>query len=251
MRLLLTGLSGTLAPKLAQAAVACGHDVLGWARDAVDLNDAAAVDAYVQGCKPQAIAHLALGPVAWAKRLALHAAAHQIPLLVTSSAMVFERDGPHHTDDQPAASDGYGRCKIEVEEAVRAACPRVCVARLGWQIHGDAQGNNMLAHLDRMHAQQGHIGASRLWRPACSFMDDTADALLTLLCEQASGVVHLDSNARDGHAFDEIVRALAVFYGRTHWRVRPDQSYRHDQRLLGGEARMPGLRKRLANLGKP
>jgi dTDP-4-dehydrorhamnose reductase len=249
MRLLVTGLSGTLAPKLARAAAAAGHDVFGWGRDAVDLNDFGAVDTHVQGCKPQAIAHLALGPVAWAERLALHAAASDVPLIVASTAMVFEPDGPHHPDDRPATSDSYGRYKIEVERVVRDACPSACVARLGWQIHGDAQGNNMLAHLDRMQAQHGHIDASRLWRPACSFMDDTARALLTLLDERASGIVHLDSNARDARTFDEIARALAIVCGRTHWRVRADESYRHDQRLLGHEARMPALAERLVGLG--
>jgi dTDP-4-dehydrorhamnose reductase len=250
MKLLLTGLSGTLAPKLLPAAAAAGHEVVGWHRDAVALEDAAAVEAHLHSLRPQAIAHLALGPVAWAQHLASHAAAHDLPLVVTSSAMVFEPDGPHRPHDPPTAHDGYGRYKAEVESAVLAACPSACIARLGWQIHADGQGNNMVAHLDRMQAQHGRIDASRLWRPACSFMDDSAHALLALLAERAHGVVHLDSNAQEGHRFDAIVRALAAHCGRAHWHVHADESYRHDQRLIGNESRMPTLSLRLPGLAQ-
>ena len=41
MRLLITGLNGTLAPRLAQAARLAGCEVIGWDRAAVDPDDEA------------------------------------------------------------------------------------------------------------------------------------------------------------------------------------------------------------------
>jgi dTDP-4-dehydrorhamnose reductase len=103
----------------------------------------------------------------------------------------------------------------------------------------------MLAHLDQWQAREGCVGASRLWRPACSFMDDTAQALLDLLQRRQAGTVHLDSNARPGHPFDAIAAALARRFARTGWRIEPNDDYRHDQRLVGHELMMPPLSERL------
>ena len=73
--------------------------------------------------------------------------------------------------------------------------------RIGWQIdagvNGQALGNNMLAHLDDWQRREGRIAASTLWRPACSFMADTAEVLLGFVERQVPGVVHVDSNAHE------------------------------------------------------
>jgi dTDP-4-dehydrorhamnose reductase len=251
MKRLITGLSGTLAPKLAVAARHAGHEVLGWDHRRVPPQDSAAGDALLRGVQPEAIAHLALGPPAWAARLAMHAAAEGLPMLFTSSAMVFdhEPDGPHRPDDLRTAHDDYGRYKIACEDAVRAAHPGACVARLGWQIDADGRGNNMLAQLDQWQARDGRIGASRRWRPACSFVDDSADALLGLLVRREAGVRRLDSNAVAGHRFDAIVGALAQRFGRTGWQVEANDHPIHDQRLVGHEALLPPLAARLPALG--
>jgi len=103
----------------------------------------------------------------------------------------------------------------------------------------------MLAHLDQWQAREGCVGASRLWRPACSFMDDTAHALLDLLQRRQAGTVHLDSNARPGHPFDAIAAALARRFARTGWRIEPNDDYRHDQRLVGHELMITPLSERL------
>lgn len=250
MRLLITGLSGTLAPKLAAAAREAGHEVIAWDHHALHPEDADGAAVWLRAQQPQAMAHLALGPVSWGALLAAHAATHGLPFLLTSTAMVFHHvpDGPHRVDDARTAQDDYGRYKIACEDAVQAAYPGACIARLGWQIDAEASGNNMLAQLDQRQAREGRIGASRRWRPACSFMDDTARALLALIDARAAGLVHLDSNAHEGHDFDAIVRALAARFARAHWQVQTDDDYTHDQRLIGDEARMPPLAARLAGL---
>jgi dTDP-4-dehydrorhamnose reductase len=167
------------------------------------------------------------------------------PFVFTSTAMVFDGGGPHRPADARDARDDYGRGKIRCEDAVRQAHPFASVARLGWQIDLARGGNTMLATLDRWQQEQGVVEASRRWRPACSFIDDTVAVLAQLLQEPLPGVLHLDSNAQEGWRFDQIARALALAAGRSHWQVRAVDGYRHDQRLLGGPLHLPPLSQRL------
>jgi dTDP-4-dehydrorhamnose reductase len=244
-RVLVTGLNGTLAPHLAAAARAEGIDVLAWDRSQLDPDDPAAVEALPANL--DAIAHLAMGSAAWAGRLAAHAAARGMPFLFTGTAMVFENepDGPHRPLDPRTGKTDYGRYKIDCEDQVRAANPAACIARIGWQIDARPGGNNMLSALDQWQAEKGRVEASRLWIPACSFMADTAQALLALLREPVAGVVHLDSNAEDAWRFDQLAERLRRHFGREHWDVVATEGYVHDQRLIDARQRMPRLSERL------
>lgn len=247
MRILVTGLKGTLAPVLAETALRAGHHVLGWDRERVPPHDAAFARAFLDAGAPEAIAHLATGSEAWAGLLAGWAAARRLPFVFTSSAMVFhhEPDGPHRPQDERTARDDYGRSKIRSEDAVLAAHPGASVVRIGWQIDPARGGNNMLAQLDEQQRRDGHLGASRAWKPACSFMDDTARALLALIEQPLPGCVHVDSNADEGHGFDRVVAALKHAFGRDTWQLRVHEDYRHDQRLAGGVLTVPPLSSRL------
>jgi dTDP-4-dehydrorhamnose reductase len=236
MRLLITGLSGTLAPVLARVARAQGHAVLGWDHRSLGFADARAFDAL----RPEAVAHLAMAGAAESAALAAMAADRGLPFVITSTAMVFHHlpDGPHRVGDERTAQDGYGQAKIAVEDAVRAAHSEASVVRIGWQIDPEARGNNMLTTLDRWQLEQGEVAASSAWIPACSFMSDTAAALLRLLGQP--GVHHVDSNADEAWSFDLLVAALARRFDRP-WRLRVHQDYHHDQRLAGGAAWVPPL----------
>lgn len=247
MKLLITGLNGTLAPRLAEQARGAGHEVIGWDRAAVDPEDEAASGAWLARQAPDAIAHLGMGSARFAGWLA----ARCERFVFTSTAMVFdhEPDGPHDVADARTARDDYGRYKIDCEDAIRAASATAAVARIGWQIDPTQPGNNMLMALDDWQRRDGRVAASRAWTPACSFMADTVAALLGLLASPRPGVHHLDSNAQEAWRFDAIARALAAAFGRD-WRVEPHEDYRHDQRLVGGLAPLPPLSQRLESLAR-
>ena len=247
MKWMITGLGGTLAPVLAREATSQGVQVIGWNRDEVPPEDIVASQAWLQAVQPDAIAHLGMGSPEWAGRLAAYASSRDLPLVFTSSAMVFhhEPDGPHAPHDTRTAQDGYGRYKIACEDAVLAAHPGATIARIGWQIDPTQPGNNMLMALDQWQASQGRVAASRRWKPACSFMADTAQALAGLLRRPVAGIVHLDSNAEEGLSFLEIVLALQAAFGRGHWLVQPHDDYVHDQRLVGGVAPLAALSHRM------
>jgi dTDP-4-dehydrorhamnose reductase len=249
MHLLITGLTGTLAPHLARHAEARGWRVSGWDRRTLPVDDSPAAQAALEALAPDAIAHLAIGGVPWSALLARHAAARALPFVFTSTAMVFDHvpDGPHDVGDARTAKDDYGRGKIACEDAIRQAHPGAVIARLGWQIDAAAVGNDMLAELDRWQARDGRVLASRRWTPACSFMDDTAAALAALVERPVAGTCHLDANAADAWTFDRVAEALKRRFDRA-WHVVPDDSegaYRHDQRLVGGPVRLPALSSRL------
>lgn len=241
MRVLITGLNGTLAPRVAEAAAAAGWAVFGWDRAAVPPDDVDTAQAWLQAQRPDAIAHLALGSEAWADLLARHAAATAVPLVFTSTAMVFDAtpDGPHRPGDARTARDDYGRSKIRAEDVVRAGHPQASVLRIGWQIDPERPGNNMLAQLDGWQARDGEVAASTAWRPACSFMADTAQTIVDLLARPRPGLLHLDSNAEEGHSFAAIVQALRRRFARHHWQVRAHAGHVHDQRLVDGLAVAP------------
>ncbi|MFG6466999.1 sugar nucleotide-binding protein [Roseateles sp. BYS87W] len=245
MKLLITGLGGTLAPALADAARAAGHEVLGWDRQAVNPDDEAASARWLDAQAPDAVAHLAMGSARWAAWLA----ARSPRFLFTSTAMVFDHDpdGPHDVAAARTARDDYGRYKIACEDAVQAAQPQAVLARIGWQIDLYRRGNNMRCALDAQQANSGGVDASRVWTPACSFMDDTAAALLALLEAPQPGVHHLDSNAEEAWTFDAVARGLAQAAG-CEWAVRVNDDYRHDQRLVGGPTQLPPLSRRLPAL---
>jgi dTDP-4-dehydrorhamnose reductase len=242
VRILITGLNGTLAPRLAQAAQAAGHEVAGWDRAAVDPEDPAACEAWLTALRPDAVAHLGVGSARFAGWLA----ARCERLVFTSTAMVFDHqpDGPHSVADPRSARDDYGRYKIDCEDAISAASSTAAIARIGWQIDPTRAGNNMLMALDDWQRRDGRVAASRAWTPACSFMTDTAAALLALLERPQPGLHHLDSNAEEAWRFDELARALARAFER-NWRIEAHDDYRHDQRLVGGPTRLPPLSARL------
>lgn len=244
MKLLITGLNGTVAPWVGREAETRGWDVVAWDRGAVDPADEAAALAFLRAEAPDAIVHLAMGAESWAAQLAGFARLHGVPLVFVSTAMVFDASsgGPHRPRDQRTAKDDYGQYKIRCEDAVLTAYPSATVARIGWQIAPDGVGNNMLRHLDEQHARDGRIRASSAWRPACSFMSDTAAALCDLVQEGTGGPVHLDSNALDALTFDQLVQKLGKKFER-NWVVEVTQDYVHDQRLVNesGGSMLPPL----------
>lgn len=237
-RWLVTGLRGTLAPKVAAELSRRGAEVVGWNREEVPPDDEALSAAYLRDLDPAGIVHLAMGSESWAAWLAAFAAERGRPFGFTSTVMVFGNGpgGPFRVGDRPLPHEDYGRYKVRCEEAVAAAHHGAVIARIGWQIDADGVGNNMLAQLDDQAAHNdGIVRASRGLVPACSWMPDTAAALVDVLEDgERSGLVHLDSNAADAWTFPEVVRSVAAATGR-QWTVEETDDFHQDQRLIGDE----------------
>lgn len=245
MRLLITGMHGTVGPRLGEHARRAGHDVVAWDRAQVPPEDEAGGERLLAGQRPDAIVHLAFGAEAWAGRLADAARRRGIPMVYTSTAMVFAQrpDGPHTITSARTAVDDYGAYKIRCEDAVMGANPEAMVARLAYQVDPHGGGNNLVAHLDARAASGGRVEASTRWIPALAMLDDTAAALLSLVEHPEPGVHHLDANAEPAWTHHQVVTALAAWLGRS-WQVVATEDPEHDQRLLGS-VRVPSLATRI------
>jgi dTDP-4-dehydrorhamnose reductase len=233
---IVTGLNGTVAPALAHALRERGYEVAGWDRSAVPADDPETGRRFIREVRPGAFFHVATGPPEWAEAVARACAEEGVPFLFTSSVSVFSdaQQGPFEVEAIPEPSDDYGRYKLDCERRVRAAHPEAVVARLGWQIGAEPGGNHMVDHLHRKHRKEGAIAASTRWRPACSFLPDTAIALAALL-EAPPGLYHLDGNP--GLSFFEIATGLNALLGDP-WRVDPAEEPDRDGRMLDPRPRV-------------
>ncbi|MEM7335450.1 MAG: sugar nucleotide-binding protein [Chloroflexota bacterium] len=209
MKVLISGLNGTVAPVLADLLQQEGHTILAWDRAIVPSDDLLASRTFLETEKPAWFFHLANGSPEWTEVLGQQCYAQQTKFLFTSTVSVYsgKQVGPFSTDDQPEPDDDYGRYKYECEKRIQAVNPNALIARLGWQIGHTATGNQMVAHLYRIQEAEGQIEASVNWFPACAFLEDTAVALIEVMKTYQTGLFHLDGNP--GLTFNEIARRLA------------------------------------------
>ena len=259
MKVLITGCGGTLGRVLARELTTHQHTVIPWSRDQAQPDDPAAQERYLAATTPDVVFHLAvpsrgtgrpnegrLVNVDWTQRLAELTHARGLPFLFASTVMVFTDDarGPFTPDSIPDAKTGYGGEKREAELLARAANPLTRIARLGWQIGEPDGSNNMVNHLEHQMKEHGVIKASREWKPACSFLDDTAAGLVRLM-ELPPDLYQFDSNRH--WSFYEIAEALNHQRGN-RWNVQIDDSFVYDQRMLDPRPGLPSLSARLPAL---
>ncbi|WP_428263343.1 sugar nucleotide-binding protein [Haliangium sp.] len=259
MKALITGARGTVGRALTRQLEAGGHEVVVWDRARVPIDDYHVMEAFVRQVAPDVVYHLAIASqpsgregeswlvnYEWASELAWITRVLAVPLVFTSTAMVFSNhaQGPFTRDSVPDAQEGYGYEKRRAEERVRHQNPDARIVRLGWQI-GDAPGsNNMIDYFDRQVREHGVVRASTRWYPATSFLADTADALAGLTV-RPPGLYMLDSNR--AWTFYDIACALSRKH-QNAWRVEPSQDFVYDQRMRDDQVVMPSLAERLPGL---
>lgn len=261
MRVLITGRNGTVGRAVAEALRGRGDEAVGWDRGETPPGDEAAARELIDRVRPDAVMHLAVASVGtgvadegrlvaerWTGVLARLAAERGIRFLYSSTAMVFtnEARGPFTVDSEPDEREGYGADKLAGERAAFEVNGEAIVARLGWQI-GDAAGsNNVIDFLDKRMSEDGVVRASRKWKPAMSFLEDTAATLLWLL-DQPGGVYLVDGN-RAGHSFHDIARALSAERHSGRFTVEADDSFVYDQRMIDERVPVVQMEERLRTL---
>ncbi|MBL8510329.1 MAG: sugar nucleotide-binding protein [Betaproteobacteria bacterium] len=257
-KILITGAQGTIGQAVSELIKASGHRAISWDRTQHDPLQPDHYRPWIQAQQPDALIHLALASspsgqpdeghrinVAWSLQLAEICADLTIPMIFSSTAMVYDAsaNGPYTPASPVNLHNDYGRDKHEAEVGTLLRHPTgVRVARLGWQIDPTRpDGNQMVAHAHREQQAHGRVSASDQWWPACSFLQDTAAALLGLL-DQPPGLYLLDSNR--GWDFVTLLQALKAAHG-FNWQIAPNQDYRHDQRMIDGRINMPSLAQHL------
>ncbi len=244
--IVMTGLTGTLAPQVAHQFQLRGWEIIEWNHHQVSPDDQQQREQFWQQHKIDAVCHMAMGSEAWAAWLGERCKQQNIPYLFVSTAMVFDasKSGPYGILEHRNTQDDYGKYKVGCEDAIWQVNSDAMIARIGWQFHQQATGNNMLAYLEQQHQEHGVINASVAWYPATSHMDDTALAFLQLIERNEAGLYHLDSNVTDKWSFYELVCALKQHFSKP-WQVIPNNDYQHDQRLTDERIALPSLSERL------
>lgn len=259
MKVLVTGLGGTVGQALAARLRAERHEVVGWDRAAVPIDRYDAMDRFVAETGPDAIVNLAIAsrPTGrpdeswlvnhdWPSELAWICRQRGVRFVHASSVMVFSdrAEGPFTVESAPDATEGYGHEKRAAEGRVAYQNPDAVIARLGWQIGAAPGSNNMIDFLEKRTREQGHVAASARFLPACSFLPDTAAALCRAIAAPP-GLYQVDSNR--GHSFLAIARALSALYGG-RWPVVEASEPAQDQRMIDPRLEVPPLGARLPAL---
>lgn len=258
VKAIVTGASGTVGRALREALDAQGGSAVPWDRTRVPIGDYGAMKRFVEREQPDALFHLAAASqptqphsayeeswavnYTWTSELAWLTRELQIAFVFTSTVMVFTNavPGPYTVSSVPDATHDYGEQKRRAEERVFQQNPTARVARLGWQIGSELTGNTMGHWL----AERKSVKASVRWLPACSFVDDTARALVQLV-GMRPGLYHVDAN--EGWSFHDIACALRDHH-EADWTIEPSWDHAHDQRLLDPRLSLPKLAERLPPL---
>lgn len=259
MKVLVTGLRGTVGRALEAELRRDAHQVIGWDRAAVPIDRYDAMDRFVAETAPDVVVNLAIAsrPTGrdreawlvnhdWPSELAWICRQRELRFVHASTVMVFSgaATGPFTIESPPDAAEGYGHEKRVTEARVFYQYPGATVVRLGWQI-GEAPGsNNMIDYLDRQARAHGQVAASTRWLPACSFLPDTAAALVRALTAPP-GLYQIDANER--HTMFEIARALSEHHGR-RWRIVEATEPAQDQRMIDPRLAVAPLARRLPAL---
>ena len=245
MKVIITGLNGTLAPVLAECLKKHNMNIIPWNRSEVSPDDPQQCLEYLQQQQPDWICHLAMGGEQWAQLLAKYSLEHDCGFLFTSTAMVFDSEinGPYSPTDNRNARDDYGKYKIRCEDAITAVTKEAIIARIGWQIGEKRGGNNMLEALYTM-SEKGEVRASSQWFPATSFMTDTCETLWYLMQQRNPGTYHIDSNRECKLNFYKLVCKLRTLHN-ANWKVEMTDDYKHDQRLNDERVPVTNLLNRL------
>ena len=240
MKAIITGMNGTVAPYIYNELKRRDIEVYIWDRRKNSIDSEEAVFEYISSLQPDLFFHIATGPVEWVEYIAKATKELKIKLIYTSSVSVFSENGsgPYTATSIPDAEDDYGRYKIEGENAVRSGNPHAIIARLGWQIGSSAGSNNMMDFLFKAQKENGFIEASSKWYPSCSFLEDTAEALVDAALDLPSGTYLLNSNTN--YSFLEIVEHLRNLHGM-QWDIRETTTFFRDDRMYDNRAEIRKL----------
>ena len=198
MKLLVTGgRTGYLGRHVVAAGIstALGHEVVAVGSADADVRDRAAVDALLEGHRPDAVVHTAYVQsdrdvtATGAAHVAHAAVAHGARLVLVSSDVVFGGSGEPYDETAPTDPvSAYGEAKVAAEAAALASGPDVVVARTSL-ILGDGRSQ----HERLVHAVAGGAGGGLFEdeRRCPVHVGDLARALVELAGNDVRGVLHV------------------------------------------------------------
>ena len=259
MKALVTGAGGALGRELVHHLKKVDAEVITWNPQRLPPNQWQAATTFLDEIMPDVVYHLASPPVEvdygaeteflyvnWSARLAEWCRLRSVVFVVTSTVLVFSRRarGPFGLNIEADAEEGLGFLKRQAEQAVLRVNPDATVVRLGWQIANEPDYDNLEDFFGKTMTQDRVVRASRRWLPSCSFIDETARAVLALGLGDP-GLHHFNANQR-WSSFD-IAQALNLRHGE-RWQVIANDDVTGDQRMLDPRLRPSPLEESLPEL---
>jgi dTDP-4-dehydrorhamnose reductase len=243
MRLLVTGAAGMLGQDVVRAGRDAGHDVVGLAREELDITDSAAVDSTVRAARPDRVLNCAaftdvdgaesrpedadrvnrLGAGVVAAAAAVTGAA----VVQISTDYVFDGTAsrPYVESDVPNPLSAYGRTKLAGERAVAAANERHAIVRSSWLF--GAGGPNFVATMLRLARGRDEVSVVTDQVGCPTWTGHLACALVALCSRFAPGIHHVAG--ADECSWHDFAREIFAQAGAT-CRVLPASSADLDRR---------------------
>ena len=241
MKLLLLGANGQVGHELRRSLAPLGEVVAatrdgrlsdGGGCEALDLEDAAALEALVDRIAPDAVVNAA----AWTavdlaesdrdaafranaeapRAIATACARNGARLVHYSTDYVFDGRGtrPYREDDPTSPLGAYGASKLEGEEAIRASGAEHAILRTAWVFA--PHGRNFLLTMLRVGAERDRVRvvADQIGTPTGAALIAEATARILAHPLRESGTWHLTASGQASwHGFAEAIFAAAVERG--------------------------------------
>lgn len=230
MKVIITGMNGTVAPVVAEVYRQKGYEVVAYDRSITSIDNETEIKAFIKEHNPKIILHLALGPISWSEILSSITKELEITFVYISSVSVYSNDqkGPFVATDTPYPVEDYGIYKKASEEAIKAINPDAFILRIGWQIGHESGSNNMIDFFQKQMDRDGIIKASSKFYPSCSFIEDTALAIYEVVLNHVPDTYLVNSN----HNYN--LFEIATYLKRLHplFRIKETTDFSYDNRMF-------------------
>jgi dTDP-4-dehydrorhamnose reductase len=207
MKILVTGSAGMLGQDFVRAAEFVNHDVVGFARDDLDIVDSGAVErafaaehpdvvvncaAYtdVDGAQDDLDSAMAVNADG-ARNVAAAAAAVGASVVYPSSDYVFDgsKSSPYVESDETRPLSVYAQSKLAGEHETAAANPRHWIVRSSWLF--GVGGRNFVETMLTLGRELGEVIVVRDQVGCPTYTGHFADALVQLLDRNDHGIHHI------------------------------------------------------------
>lgn len=206
MKILVTGVKGQLGYDVVKEGQKRGLEISGCDIDECNLQDEAAVNAYICRIAPAVIIHCGAYTavdkaesekdlcydvnVNGTKYVAKAAAEVNAKLIYLSTDYVFAGtgDAPHPVEEMKQPVNYYGFTKSLGEDAVQAATDRYFIVRVSW-VFG-INGHNFVKTMRRLGASKAEISVVRDQIGAPTYTLDLAVLLLDMAATEKYGIYH-------------------------------------------------------------
>lgn len=235
-KILITGAGGLVGKANIEHCLSNGDEVAAYDRQALDIGDAARVEAVIANERPFAVINCAawtdvdgcesdpakaeranaIGP----ENLARACRQANAGFLTISTDYVFDggKDGFYTQRDQPRPLSVYGRCKLEGERRSQAEHARTIVVRSGY-IFGPGGRNFLSTVVDRAKRGEKLKVITDSWGTP-TYARDLAVRLRELVELDLPGIFHVVS-AGDGASFETFTREALKLSGGEPALVEP------------------------------